>query len=59
MNIYNVKIGRFFGGYTDFTIEACTKAEALNKAKEQANRGSGNYNINDIKVTKKKGNIKL
>lgn len=54
MNKYLVAIHHFFSGYENFIVEAYNKAEALEKAKEEARRyGSGNYNINDAKVVKK------
>lgn len=54
MNKYVVAIYRYFNGYHNFTVEATNKADALEKAKEEARRyGSGNYNINDSKVVKK------
>ena len=54
MNKYVVAIYHYFRGYQHFTVEAANKADALEKAKEEARRyGGGNYNINDSKVVKK------
>ena len=54
MNTYLVAIYHYFRGYQNFTVEAENKKDALAKAKEKTRRyGSGNYNINDVKVVKK------
>ena len=54
MNKYVVVIYHYFKGYQQFTVEAKSKSEALEKAKEHVIiYGGGNYNINDAKVLKK------
>ena len=54
MNNYIVEIYHYFRGYQKFKVEAVNKAEALEKAREEARRyGSGNYNFDDAKVVKK------
>ena len=54
MNTYIVRIPRYFGGYTDFTVEAINKAEALEKAiKECAKTDGGNNRKDEAFVYKK------
>ncbi len=54
MNNYIVAIYHYSRGYQNFKVEAVNKANALEKAKEEARiYGSGNYNLDDAKVVKK------
>ena len=54
MNKYIVAVYHYFNGYQEFTIEAENKADAIENLKAKIKiSGSGNYNINDIKVIKK------
>ena len=54
MNRYIVAIYHYFSGYQEFTVEAENKADAIENLKAEIKiSGSGNYNINDIKVIKK------
>lgn len=54
MKSYIVAIYHYFSGYQNFTVEAENKSDAINKIKEEIRiSGSGNYNIDDIKVITK------
>ena len=53
MNNYIVSIFHYFQGYQNFKVKAENKADAIEKAKDEARiYGGGNYNLNDIKVKK-------
>lgn len=52
MNKYIVAVYHYFSGYHNFIVNGENKADALMKAKLEAER-LGNYNTNDAKVIKK------
>lgn len=55
MNKYLIEITKWFGGKMEFTVEAVTKQDALDKAKTYVNftHMFDNCNKNSIKVVKK------
>lgn len=63
MNVYLLKVRRWFGGYDEFTVEADDKAKALNKGQIFVHQYSGfslgSHNLNDVSVVRKIPNRKV
>lgn len=57
MNVYLLKVRKWFGGYDEFTVEAVDKEEALRKGKifvRQSTRFSlGSHNLDDVSIVRK------
>lgn len=57
MNLYLVKVRKWFGDYDEFTVEAENKTQALEKGRihvlQSPKYGWGSHNINDVVVVKK------
>lgn len=57
MNVYLLKVRRWFGGYNEFTVEAEDKEEALEKGRifvcQNTSFHSGSHDLNDVSVIRK------
>lgn len=57
MNLYLMKVRKWFGGYDEFEIEAENKAQALEKGRiyvlQSPEYGWGSHNTNDVVCVKK------
>lgn len=63
MNVYLLKVRKWFGGYDEFTVEAVNKEEALIKGKifvlQSTGFSLGSHNLNDVSVIRKVPNRKV
>ena len=63
MNVYLLKVRRWFGGYDEFTVEAVNKEEALSKGeifvRQSTEFSLGSHNLNDVSIIRKVPNRKV